>query len=77
MKLPPPPERYDAGWMRQVIRLLEEADLENVKAAGKRVYAASNVTTDRTYDADATTDAEIADVLGTLIADLREKKIVG
>jgi len=34
-------------------------------------YAASNVSTDRTYDADATTTDELADVLGTLIADLR------
>lgn len=34
-------------------------------------YSATNVTTDRTYDADATTLNELADVVGTLIADLR------
>lgn len=34
-------------------------------------YAPTNVTTDRAFDADATTLAEIADVLGTLIADLK------
>lgn len=39
-------------------------------------YSASNVTTDRTYDADATTTAELADVLGTLIADLRSAGII-
>jgi hypothetical protein len=33
-------------------------------------YSVSNVTTDRSYDANATTIDEIADVLGTLIADL-------
>lgn len=33
-------------------------------------YTVSNVTTDRTYDANATTVDELADVLGTLIADL-------
>ena len=33
-------------------------------------YSASNVTTDRTYDANATTTDELADVLGTLINDL-------
>ena len=33
-------------------------------------FAISNVTTDRTQDADATTLAEEADVVGTLIADL-------
>ena len=36
-----------------------------------QTYAASNVNTDRTYDADATTVDELADTLGTLIADLR------
>ena len=34
-------------------------------------YTPSNVTTDRTFDADSTTTAEIADVLGTLISDLQ------
>jgi hypothetical protein len=34
-------------------------------------YTASNVTTDRSYDADATSIDEIADVLGTLITDLK------
>jgi len=39
-------------------------------------YAASNVSADRAYDADSTTTAELADVLGTLIADLRLQGIV-
>jgi hypothetical protein len=34
-------------------------------------YTASNVTTDRSYNATATSTAELANVLGTLIADLR------
>jgi hypothetical protein len=33
-------------------------------------YTITNVTTDRTYDANATTVDEVADVLGTLVADL-------
>jgi hypothetical protein len=36
-------------------------------------YTASNVSTDRSYDANATTTDELADVLGTLINDLRER----
>ena len=40
-------------------------------------YTETNVTTDRTYDANSTTVAELADVLGTLIADLRALGIVG
>lgn len=41
------------------------------------VYTVTNATTDRTYDANATTLDEIADVLGTLIADLKAAKILG
>jgi hypothetical protein len=77
MRLPPPPDRYDREYERERNRTLEQADAENVKHEGKRVYAASNVTTDRTFDADATSTAELADIVGTLIADLREKKIIG
>lgn len=33
-------------------------------------YTTSNVETDREFDADSTSTAELADVLGTLIADL-------
>ncbi len=40
-------------------------------------YTPTNVTTDRAYDANATTLDEIADVLGTLIADLQATKIIG
>ena len=41
------------------------------KMSGTQTYAVTNVTTDRTYNANATTLDEIADVLGSLIADLR------
>ena len=34
-------------------------------------YTPTNVTTDRSYDANATSTDELADVLGTLIADLQ------
>jgi len=34
-------------------------------------YTTSNVTTDRSYNATATSTAELANVLGTLIADLK------
>lgn len=40
-------------------------------------YTVSNVTTDRTYDANATTIDEISDVLGTLITDLKNIGIIG
>jgi hypothetical protein len=41
-----------------------------------QTYTVTNVTPDRGYDADLTTIDEVADVLGTLIADLRSKGIV-
>ena len=37
----------------------------------QQTYTPSNVSTVRSYDADATSTAELADVLGTLIADLQ------
>lgn len=40
-------------------------------------YTITNVTTDRSYDANATTLDEIADTLGTLIADLQARGICG
>jgi hypothetical protein len=39
-------------------------------------YTPSNVTTDRSYDANATTVDELADVLGTLLADLKGRGVV-
>jgi hypothetical protein len=45
--------------------------------ARSAAYTASNVTTDRTFDANATTIDEIADVLGTLLADLKLTGIIG
>lgn len=39
-------------------------------------YVETNVLTDRAYDADATTLGELADVLGTLIGDLRTAGLI-
>jgi len=48
-----------------------------VSIARAPVYTETNVTTNRTYDANSTSTTELADVLGTLIADLRDQGIVG
>lgn len=52
--------------------------VENVANATTAVqtYTATNVTTDRSFDADTVAVAELADVVGTLIADLRSRGIV-
>lgn len=55
------------------------SDADTQKLAGARMgetYTVTNVTTDRAYDANATTLDELADVLGTLIAALRVRGIV-
>ena len=41
-----------------------------------QTYSETNVVTDRAYDANSTTLAELADVIGTLIADLRVMGLV-
>jgi len=40
-------------------------------------YSPSNVSTDRSYDANSTTLDELADVLGTLIDDLQSRNVIG
>ena len=40
-------------------------------------YTPTNVSSDRSYNADSTSTAELADVLGTLIADLQAFGIIG
>jgi hypothetical protein len=53
---------------RQSVNLLYNEDLAQ--------YNPTNVSTTRTFDADSTTIAEVADVLGTLINDLQNKRIL-
>lgn len=48
----------------------------NIPVTPTTTYTVSNVTTDRTYDANSTSTDELADVLGTLIADLKTKGII-
>jgi hypothetical protein len=43
---------------------------------GVQTYTVTNRTTDRTYDANSTSTAELADVLGTLLKDLSDMGIV-
>jgi hypothetical protein len=48
-----------------------------VPVAQSAAYTPTNVSTDRSYDANATTVNELADVLGTLIADLQATGLIG
>lgn len=48
-----------------------------VNLTASSAYTPTNVTTDRSYDANATTLDELADVVGTIIADLQTKGVLG
>jgi hypothetical protein len=52
-------------------RVLTTADRRSAE-----IYAPTNVSTDRAYDANATSIDELADVLGTLIADLQAIDVI-
>lgn len=69
-KIARPPRGQDIAdwvdWAEEVERVI------NLLLAGSgQTYTPTNVTTDRAFDADATSTAELADVLGSLIADLK------
>ncbi len=75
MKLARPPRSTDPEdwrqWQEEVERVV------NLLLAPAATYGTiTNVITDRSYDANATTIDELADVLGTLIADLRTKGVI-
>lgn len=62
-------------WLANLaLELMRHSDIQD-RAVGQ-AYTPSNVTATRTYDADATSVAELGDVLGTLIADLQEKGVL-
>lgn len=72
---PPPSSPVEVlEWAGKLIRALEQRDRQGENPAG--TYVPSNVTTDRTFDADSTTLSEVADILGTLIEDLQKKGIL-
>lgn len=49
----------------------------NISSIRQGVYTITNQTNDRTYDADASSVAELADVLSQVIADLQRLGILG
>ena len=74
--LPQPPDNYDVEYMAQLIDRLEQIHQLLSRAIGTG-WQVTNVTTDTVFDADSTTTAELADVLGTLITQMKDRGILG
>lgn len=74
MKIARPPRGDDPAdwkdWAEEVERMI------NQLVAATTAYTVTNGTTDRAYDANSTSLDELADVLGTLITDLKTKGIL-
>ena len=64
--LPQPPDQYDVDQVHQLL----------ARAIGTG-WQVSNVTADTVLNADSTTTAELADVLGTLITQMKDRGILG
>lgn len=67
---------YNQREMEQLINQIEKT-LIILSVIIQEGYSTSNVTTTRIFDADATTLAELADVVGTLIEDMKAKGYLG
>lgn len=76
-RLPSPSSDYSQRWANQLVNQLEQNIAATNLAASSTRYTVTNVTTDRSYDANSTSTAELADVLGTLIDDLRARGVLG
>tara|TARA_R100001510_G_C7497384_1_gene102505 strand:- start:239 stop:487 length:249 start_codon:yes stop_codon:yes gene_type:complete len=76
IRLPQAPAEYNRGHMNRLINTIELQLAEINSSASTEPFQVSNVTTDRVLDANSTTLAEVADVLGTLITDLKEKGVI-
>jgi hypothetical protein len=66
----------DVSGTVQMFAINESGVSTQLTFAAPETYSESNVVTDRTFDANSTTLDELADVLGTLIGDLRARGIV-
>lgn len=68
----------DVSGVTEMRARFSSGDVLTIALSGVTVqtYTPTNVTTDRSFNADSTTLDEVADVLGTLIADLQARKIL-
>lgn len=72
-------EAYGAGWDGSTEVPTKNAIYDKIQTIldTTDAYTLSNVTTDRALDADSVTLAELADIVGTLVQDLKDRGIIG
>ena len=63
-------------WAAELVRVIQAID-QQANTPVSTGWTMTNVTIDRALDADSTTTAELADVLATLINDLKSKNSIG
>lgn len=67
----------DVGGIVNMFAINESGESTRLSFPAPQTYTESNVTTDRALNANSTSIDELADVVGTLIGDLRARGIVG
>lgn len=75
LQLSDTPDSYSGQAGKAIFVNTAGTGLEFAKISG--TYTVTSRTIDRSFDASGTTLSEIANVLGTLIADLQQKKLIG
>lgn len=60
-------------WLVEAVRSIALASHDQVTEQTADAYTITNLTASRTLDCDAATTAELADVVGTLLADMKNR----
>lgn len=75
------PDELPAEFKEWLLRYLDQERslpvVARLASGGANTYSVSNSSTDRTYDVVGITVGELANVVATIISDLRQKGIVG
>ena len=69
------PEQYDTRYTNDVSSKLEEI-VRQLSLVNKQPYVTTNSTDTRTYNVSTTTLTELANVVATLIADLKNRGVL-
>lgn len=72
-RLPSAPDEYNNSWAQRMVGQLDRAHQLMTRAISTGWTTPTNVTTTKTFNANSTTVAELADVLGTLITDMKDR----